>query len=106
MNGLGQPLDCGDNPCTWFDSIYARDACVAYTCCTDPAGIACTAYTKGVIGATGQAAGEAFSRFFSGLGTGLTENPGGTTFGIGTAILTIGLLGIGAWVVMTVAEKF
>lgn len=33
----GMGADCGDNPCTWWDDVYLRNACMAYLACADPA---------------------------------------------------------------------
>lgn len=36
LSGLGDLQDCGTNPCTWWDNVYLRDACLQYKTCVNP----------------------------------------------------------------------
>ena len=76
MIGLGDA--CGTNPCTWWDDIYVRDACLNYLACADPTNPLYVGATKGGLYLAGQAVGSA-------AGTAVTELTGGAASGIASA---------------------
>jgi hypothetical protein len=75
LRGMG--AECGDDPCTWFDAVYLRDACLAYKTCQNPNDPAVILANKGLIvgsatvaGSTvGQAAGQAIESTVTGIFT-------------------------------------
>lgn len=93
LNGLGsstwpsQTPDkaaCGTNPCTWYDNIYARDACVAYMQCSIPTDPTTTYMVEGAsagvtaavgqdVGAVANVVGDVVGNAAAGLGTGLAS---------------------------------
>jgi hypothetical protein len=75
LRGLGD--DCGDDPCTWLDQVYMRDACLAYKTCVNPNDPEVVLVTKGLLvggaqvagTAVGQTAGQAIKSTVTGLFT-------------------------------------
>jgi hypothetical protein len=62
---------CGDNPCTWWDEVWVRDACLTFLRCADPSNPLVVSmdqgFTAGVAAEAGQIAGSAVSGAASGL---------------------------------------
>jgi hypothetical protein len=77
LRGMG--ADCGEDPCTWFDAVYARDACLAYKLCATPNDPATIMESKGLLvgGATvaGTAVGTAAGQGVRTAVTSLFTNP-------------------------------
>jgi hypothetical protein len=75
LRGMG--ADCGDDPCSWVDAVYLRDACLAYKTCLNPNDPAVILANKGLIvgsatvagGTVGQAAGQAIESTVTGIFT-------------------------------------
>lgn len=69
MGALGQtPSDCGPNPCTWFDEIWASDACKTYMQCADPTGVIATgSVVTSALEQTGSAVGAGVAGGTSGF---------------------------------------
>jgi hypothetical protein len=65
IGSIGDATACGDNPCTWLDDIYVRDACLAYLTCEDPSNLLVIGADQGAIAAAGAAVGQTTGRFFS-----------------------------------------
>jgi hypothetical protein len=88
LTGLGSSLPsgfphsdaCGDNPCTWWDDIYARDACITFLECAYPNDPTTIGFEQGALVGAGAAAGQAVGGTVSAAGTGLiTGLTGGDT---------------------------
>jgi len=79
---------CGENPCTWVDDIYVRDACLAYLDCADPNNLLAIGAEQGAIAAGGAALGQGAGRFFSNLADQTLQNSsiGGTLIMIALAV--------------------
>jgi hypothetical protein len=75
LRGLGD--DCGADPCTWWDQVYMRDACLAYKTCVNPNDPEVVLVNKGLLvggaqvagTAVGQTAGTAIESTVTGLFT-------------------------------------
>lgn len=80
--GLG---DCGADPCTWFDQIYIRDACLSYLECANPEDPRVVGVQKGLLPAIGQEAGNVIGQTL-----GSTASSFGGSTGIPTSFLVVG----------------
>lgn len=88
---MGDSGGCGTDPCTWFDEIYARDACMSYLQCASPQDPRVIGLLPAVGNVLGSIAGQAVGGFTSSLGTatGLTNS---TTNALWAAGLAAGAL--------------
>lgn len=97
ITGLGDIPDCGTDPCTWWDSIYMRDACLQYKTCVNPNDPAVILVTQGLIvgGAqvVGQTAGSAVGGGIQAAINGLVGGGNGTPINWGTIAL-VGIAGV------------
>ena len=97
IQGLGSSLpsgfahsdQCGDNPCNWWDDIYARDACISFLQCAYPNDPPTIGFTQGMAAGAGAAAGEMAGGVVSGIGTGLA---GGSNLG-SLVVVSVAVLG-------------
>lgn len=85
--------ECGENPCTWIDNVYARENCAAFLQCGYPTDPTTIAINKGLIAGMGSSAGQAVGATTGGLFTGLVES------GIGGWLVLAGI-GIGGIVLI------
>ena len=76
--GFGD-ASCGDNPCTWWDDVYLRDACKAFLTCSNPADPLLVMTNQGLIvgGAqvVGSTVGQAVSTGVESAAAGVAVNP-------------------------------
>ncbi len=109
MRGLGDTSDCGVNPCTWWDNLWMRDACLQYRTCVNPNDPMATLVTQGtivggaeVVGSTiGTAIGSGTQAAVQGLVGG---GPTGAPVNWGT-IAVIGIVGVlGVMLVMRLVK--
>ncbi len=49
---------CGPSPCTWWDNVYARDACLNYMQCAIPNDPSTIALTEGMAAGVGAEVGQ------------------------------------------------
>lgn len=91
--------ECGPSPCTWWDNVYARDACLNYMACAipnDPTTIALSQGLPAGVGAeTGEVVGGVVGSAASGLGTGLT---GGLNM---PGAVLLGMIALGGILILT-----
>lgn len=60
--------NCGANPCTWLDEIWASDDCVAYMQCAQPTSVIATgSIVTSAIAQTGAAVGQGISQGTTGF---------------------------------------
>lgn len=71
ISGLGDAAACGTSPCTWWDDIYVRDACVNYLACANPNDVRYIGATQGAGAAIGASFGQTVGGAVSGAGQGL-----------------------------------
>lgn len=91
LQGLGSSLPsgfphsdtCGDNPCTWWDDIWARDACISFLECAYPNDPTTIGFQQGAAAGAGAAAGQMVGGAMAGAGTGLATGLVGDTSGVG-----------------------
>lgn len=119
-SGIGDatpPASCGDDPCTWVDDIWVRDACLSYLRCANPTsplvvgmdkgflpGVATAVGQEGgaIVGAVGQGAGQVVGQTAAGLAQGLFVSSDGST-----NWMLIGVVGIvGFFVLQSVLAGF
>lgn len=91
MLGLGDASTCGDNPCGFFDYIYASDACLAYQCCVNPSGAQCLTESQGLVAGGSQVVGSATGQAVTGLATGIGT---GLASGLNNGNLTSSITGL------------
>jgi hypothetical protein len=72
-SGTPEVPECGPSPCTWYDNIWARDACVNYMVCAAPNDPSTIALTEGMFAGAGAEAGEAVGDIAGGIFGGLTS---------------------------------
>jgi hypothetical protein len=67
MGALGQS-NCGTNPCTWLDELWASDTCKAYMQCADPTSVIATgSFVTSALAQTGAALGQGVAQGTSGF---------------------------------------
>ena len=89
---------CGDNPCTWWDNVWARDPCLAYLGCADPNNPLYVGATAGLPAAVGVSVGQEISNSAMGVAQGLVTP--GITPTIGSSIALIGILALAGLLVV------
>jgi hypothetical protein len=77
--GLGDAAACGDNPCTWWDEVYLRDACMNYLACADPANPLLITAQRGLIVGGAQVLGQTAGQATAAGVTAAFQNPDGST---------------------------
>lgn len=75
MYALGDASNCGVNPCTWWDNIYASDACLAYNQCANPTAPSTVLESQGLIAGGSQILGQTAQSSVTGFIQGLTQDP-------------------------------
>lgn len=89
--GMGAlSADCGVNPCTWLDEIWASDTCKTYMQCSDPTSVI----------ATGSIVTSALAQTGAAVGQGVAS--GTTGFFSSQTPLSIAVLALGALAVVGV----
>lgn len=58
QRGMGDAAACGDDPCTWWDSVWMRDACISYRYCVNPADPLANLVSNGLIVGGAQTIGQ------------------------------------------------
>ena len=98
MYGLGDITQCGTNPCGFWDSIYASNACLAYKQCATPNDPATILESQGLIAGSGTVlggtAGQAASNVIDALISETNIDPitGSITQGVNWTVLGIGTI--------------
>jgi hypothetical protein len=77
---------CGASPCTWWDNVYARDACVEYMKCAIPSDPTTVYLDQGVGAGVGAEVGSVGGGAVSGAVQGLAGLSPSTLMLIGAAI--------------------
>lgn len=97
--GLGDAPDCGTDPCTWWDNVWVRDACLTYLGCANPADIRYIGAKQGAGAAAGAAVGQEFGGAISGAAKGFASGVGGGaggSTGLAGTMLIVGAAMVGA----------
>ncbi len=85
-------VGCGDsNPCTWWDNVYARDACLNYMKCAIPDDPTTIYLDQGVGAGVGAEAGGVASGVASGVGQGIASNLTPSGAFTGAAVIGVGI---------------
>lgn len=81
LGQASQVANCGANPCTWLDEIWASDECVSYMQCAQPTSVIATgSFVTSALEQTGESVGSGAASVGSAIGT-----AAGSTLGTATA---------------------
>lgn len=89
---IAPSASCGDSPCTWWDDVYASDACLAYTKCVDPTSTFYNLNTYGLIGGTAVGAGQEINKAASAFVPALFQDPLGNINWASVGMVAIGVV--------------
>lgn len=82
---------CGPSPCSWWDNVWARDACVQYMQCAIPNDASTVALTDGVVTGVATEVGDVAGGVVSGAASGLAGN---TSFSGAILLAAVAVAGV------------